>query len=96
MSNNAEEVNAEFMAKSKEWAKTDKVERSKRNAVSVYLDDELALALNRLRETVRQHNEAAGLPPMAPSLSWLARSLLRDKLGLVDSKAAKHDAPGSV
>lgn len=62
-----------------------------KHAISVHLDDEITLALNRLREGVRKQNEVAGLPPMAPSLGWLARSLLRDKLGLVDSKAAKQD-----
>lgn len=67
-----------------------------KNTISVHLDDEITLALNRVREEVRQSNEAIGLPATAPSLGWLARTMLRDKLGLVDGKAAKQDAPGSV
>ncbi|MER2978868.1 hypothetical protein [Serratia bockelmannii] len=64
----------------------------KQNGYSVYLDSDLALALNRLREQLRQNNEAAGMPGMVPTLGLLARELLRDKLGLKDCKTAKQDS----
>lgn len=67
-----------------------------KNKMSVHLDDEITLALNRLREEMKRNSAAAGLPPVAPSLGWLARTMLRDKLGLVDGKAAKQDAPGAL
>lgn len=63
----------------------------KQKGYSVYLDSELTLALNSLGQQVRQNNEAAGMPGSAPTLGWLARELLREKLGLKDSKAAKQD-----
>ncbi|HBL7133897.1 TPA: hypothetical protein LSW83_004083 [Serratia marcescens] len=63
----------------------------KQHGYSVYLDGDLALELNRLREQVRKNNAAAGVPGMAPTLGWLARELLREKLGLKESKAAKQD-----
>ena len=63
----------------------------KLSGASVFMDGELTLALNRLREEIRQKNEANGMPAMVPSIGWLARELLRDKLGLKDSKASKQD-----
>ncbi len=63
----------------------------KQKAMSVYIDDEIALLLNHLREEVRQRYEREGIPGTAPTLGWIARSLLREKLGLVSSK---NDAPG--
>ncbi|MCU6336132.1 hypothetical protein KW823_06255 [Enterobacter quasiroggenkampii] len=65
---------------------------TKQKAMSVYIDDETALALNRLREEIRQKNESAGLPTQTPTIGWLARALLREKLGM---GAAKNDAPGA-
>lgn len=62
-----------------------------KNTISVHIDDEITLALNHLREALKKNSVAAGMPATAPSIGWLARSLLRDKLGLVDSKAAKQD-----
>ncbi len=66
---------------------------AKQKAMSVYIDDETALALNSLREEVRQRFDSEGLPGMAPTIGWLARSLLREKLGLANNKS---DAPGAV
>lgn len=65
---------------------------TKQKAMSVYIDDETALALNHLREEIRQNNESAGLPAQTPTIGWLARTLLREKLGM---GAAKNDAPGA-
>lgn len=64
----------------------------KQKAMSVYIDDETALALNRLREEIRQKNESDGLPAQTPTIGWLARTLLREKLGM---GAAKNDASGA-
>ena len=61
----------------------------KQKPMSVYIDDEIVLAINRLREEVRLQNEKLGLPGEAPTLGWLARSLLRDRLGL----SGKSDNP---
>ena len=66
---------------------------TKQKAKSVYIDDETALALNRLREEIRQKNESDGLPAQTPTIGWLARTLLREKLGM---SAAKNDAPGAL
>lgn len=63
----------------------------KPKGIAVFMDSELALALNRLREEVRQQNETSGIPGMVPTLGWLARHLLREKLGLTGSKAATQD-----
>lgn len=65
----------------------------KQKAMSVYIDDETTLMLNRLREQIRQKNESDGLPAQTPTIGWLARTLLREKLGMV---AAKDDAPGAL
>lgn len=65
---------------------------TKRKSMSVYIDDETALTLNRLREEVRQRYNREGIPGNAPTIGWLARSLLREKLGLTP---AKNDAPGA-
>jgi len=65
----------------------------KQKAMSVYIDDETALALNRLREEIRQKNESDGLPAQTPTIGWLARTLLREQLGM---SAAKNDAPGAL
>jgi len=65
---------------------------TKQKAMSVYIDDETALVLNRLREEIRQKNESDGLPAQTPTIGWLARTLLREKLGV---SAAKNDAPGA-
>lgn len=65
---------------------------TKQKAMSVYIDDETTLALNRLREEIRQRNEKDGLPAQTPTIGWLARTLLREKLGM---GAAKNDAPGA-
>ncbi|HCC8365136.1 TPA: hypothetical protein SCS03_000370 [Citrobacter freundii] len=61
--------------------------------MSVYIDDETTLMLNRLREEVRQRYEREGIPGNAPTIGWLARSLLREKLGM---NPAKNDAPGAL
>ncbi|WP_233606918.1 hypothetical protein [Enterobacter huaxiensis] len=66
---------------------------TKQKAMSVYIDDETTLALNRLREEIRQKNESDGLPAQTPTIGWLARTLLREKLGM---SAAKNDAPGAL
>ncbi|EPO5089237.1 hypothetical protein [Enterobacter hormaechei] len=66
---------------------------TKQKAMSVYIDDETALALNSLREEIRQKNESDGLPAQTPTIGWLARTLLREKLGM---SAAKNDAPGAL
>lgn len=66
---------------------------AKQNAMSVYIDDETALMLNRLREEIRHRYEREGIPGNAPTIGWLARSLLRDKLGLT---TATNDAPGAL
>ncbi|MFP2682431.1 hypothetical protein [Enterobacter ludwigii] len=66
---------------------------AKQKAMSVYIDDETALALNRLREEIRQKNESDGFPAQTPTIGWLARTLLREKLGM---SAAKNDAPGAL
>lgn len=66
---------------------------TKQKAMSVYIDDETALALNRLREEIRQKNESDGLPAQTPTIGWLARTLLHEKLGM---GAAKNDAPGAL
>lgn len=39
---------------------------TKKNAMSVYIDDETALMLNRLREEIRQKNESDGLTAQTP------------------------------
>ncbi|MEG5636811.1 hypothetical protein V1577_22560 [Enterobacter bugandensis] len=64
---------------------------AKQKAMSVYIDDETALALNSLREEIRQKNKSDGLPAQTPTIGWLARTLLRETLGM---GAAKNDAPG--
>lgn len=46
-------------------------EVTKQKAMSVYIDDETALALNRLREEIRQKNESDGLPAQTPTIGWL-------------------------
>lgn len=61
----------------------------KQKPVSVYIDDEIALAINRLREEVRLQNEKLGLSGEAPTFGWLTRSLLRDRLGM----SCKTDNP---
>lgn len=66
---------------------------TKQKAMSVYIDDETTLMLNRLREEVRQRYEREGIPGNAPTIGWLARSLLREKLGM---DPAKNDAPGAL
>jgi hypothetical protein len=66
---------------------------TKQKAMSVYIDDETALTLNRLREEVLQRYDREGIPGNAPTIGWLARSLLREKLGLTP---AKNDAPGAL
>lgn len=66
---------------------------TKQKSMSVYIDDETSLALNRLREEIRQKNEGADHPALTPTIGWLARMLLREKLGLGD---AKNDAPGAL
>lgn len=66
---------------------------TKQKAMSVYIDDETALALNSLREEIRQKNESDGLPAQTPTIGWLARTLLREKLGM---SPAKNDAPGAL
>ncbi|WP_456071487.1 hypothetical protein [Enterobacter quasiroggenkampii] len=65
---------------------------TKQKAMSVYIDDETVLALNHLREEIRQKNESVGLLAQTPTIGWLARTLLREKLGM---GAAKNDAPGA-
>ncbi|WP_329502699.1 hypothetical protein [Klebsiella aerogenes] len=67
-----------------------------KNTMSVHLDDEITLALNRVREEMRQRNEESEIKLQLPSLGWLARSMLREKLGLVEGEAAKKDNSGSV
>lgn len=59
---------------------------AKQNAMSVYIDDETALVLNKLREEIRQRFEREGIPGNAPTIGWLARSLLREKLGMTPAK----------
>ncbi len=66
---------------------------TKPKGLSVYLDDETTLVLNRLREEIRQRYEREGIPGNAPTIGWLARSLLREKLGMAP---AKNDAPGAL
>mgnify|MGYP006866382465 CR=1 FL=1 len=44
---------------------------TKQKAMSVYIDDETALALNRPREEIRQKNESDGLPAQTPTIGWL-------------------------
>ena len=66
---------------------------TKQKAMSVYIDDETALALNSLREEIRQKNESDGLPAQTPTIGWLARTLLREKLGM---SVAKNDASGAL
>ncbi|MFS6814973.1 hypothetical protein [Citrobacter meridianamericanus] len=66
---------------------------TKSKGLSVYLDDETTLVLNRLREEIRQRYEREGIPGNAPTIGWLARSLLREKLGMAP---AKNDAPGAL
>ncbi|MBJ8978551.1 MAG: hypothetical protein KIC48_11010 [Citrobacter sp.] len=66
---------------------------TKPKGLSVYLDDETTLVLNRLREEIRQRYEREGIPGNAPTIGWLTRSLLREKLGMVP---AKNDAPGAL
>ncbi|WP_275260425.1 hypothetical protein [Citrobacter freundii] len=66
---------------------------TKLKAMSVYIDEETSLMLNRLREDVRQRYEREGIPGNAPTIGWLARSLLREKLGMAP---AKNDAPGAL
>ncbi|HEF0060933.1 hypothetical protein GW721_04875 [Citrobacter braakii] len=61
--------------------------------MSVYIDEETSLMLNRLREEIRQRYEREGIPGNAPTIGWLARSLLREKLGMAP---AKNDAPGAL
>lgn len=56
---------------------------AKQKAVSVYIDDETALVLNRVREEIRQRYEREGIPGNAPTIGWLARTMLRKKLGLL-------------
>lgn len=63
----------------------------KQKGYSVYLDGELTLALDSLCEQIRQTNEAAGMPGITPTRGWVMRELLREKLGLKYSKAAKQD-----
>ncbi|MEJ5073430.1 hypothetical protein WH357_14000 [Enterobacter ludwigii] len=70
--------------------------QKKRQALTVYLDDDLALALNRVREEIREKSTEAGMTFQLPTLGWLTRTMLREKLGLVDSKIAKQDTPGAV
>lgn len=65
----------------------------KPKAISVYIDDETALAFNRLRETIRQPLENKGIQSGAPPLGWLARSLLREKLGMVNTE---NDVPNAL
>ncbi|HIC1936944.1 TPA: hypothetical protein ACW0QD_004710 [Citrobacter freundii] len=66
---------------------------TKQKAMSVYIDDETTLVLNRLREEIRQRYEREGIPGNAPTIGWLTRSLLREKLGIAP---AKNDAPGAL
>ncbi|EFC3660671.1 TPA: hypothetical protein SI588_002983 [Escherichia coli] len=66
---------------------------NKKKAVSIYLDNETALALNRLREEIRKKNSETGMELPAPSIGWLARSLLRQKLGITEDK---KDSPYAV
>lgn len=66
---------------------------TKPKGLSVYLDDETTLVLNRLREEIHQRYEREGIPGNAPTIGWLARSLLREKLGMAP---AKNDAPGAL
>lgn len=63
---------------------------NKKKAVSVYLDNETALALYRLREDIRKKNAETGMALPTPTVGWLARSLLRQSLGI---KADKKDLP---
>lgn len=66
---------------------------TKPKGLSVYLDDETTLVLNRLRAEIRQRYEREGIPGNAPTIGWLTRSLLREKLGM---DPAKNDAPGAL
>ncbi|WP_417027667.1 hypothetical protein [Citrobacter sp.] len=66
---------------------------TKQKSMSVYIDEETSLMLNRLREEIRQRYEREGIPGNAPTIGWLARSLLREKLGMAP---AKNDAPGAL
>lgn len=63
---------------------------NQKKTVSVYLDNETALALYRLREDVRKKNAETGMELPTPTVGWLARSLLRQSLGI---KADKEDSP---
>ncbi|HGY1167385.1 TPA: hypothetical protein ACNUZQ_002990 [Citrobacter braakii] len=44
---------------------------TKQKAMSVYIDDETTLVLNRLREEIRQRYEREGIPGNAPPLAGL-------------------------
>ena len=63
---------------------------NEKKAVSVYLDNETALALYRLREDIRKKNAETGMDLPTPTVGWLARSLLRQSLGI---KKKKKDLP---
>ena len=68
-------------------------EKKKPSAMSVSLDGDLVLALNRLREEIIQGQKNAGLPMNAPTIGWLTRMLLREKLGLPDKR---NDIPAHL
>lgn len=95
MSKDAAVVNETWKDVSKKWAEGDQA-KAKRAPMSVYIDDEIALMLNHLREEIRQKNEGSEIALPTPTIGWLARTLLREKLGLVDSRAAKKDNSASV
>lgn len=66
---------------------------TKQKAMSVYINSETLLGLNRLREEIRQKNESESLPIPPPTIGWLARTLLRQQLGL---SVAKNDSANSL
>lgn len=63
-----------------------------KNSMSVHLDSDITLALNRLRMQCQEESEKAGLGwDATPTLGWLARSVLRKGLGLNDTAEQKKD-----
>lgn len=62
--------------------------KQKPKGVTVLLDADLTLALNRMRQGVIEHLNDSGLNglAMAPSLGALARMQLRKSLGLPENK----------
>lgn len=66
---------------------------TKQQSMSVYIDYEITVMLTRLRETIIERFEREGITGHAPTIGWLARSLLREKLGI---DPEKNDAPGAL